>query len=119
VGEGLNEPPNSQGCNQCGIITHKEGGETVLTWNEIHTDGNTPLLLGNAIKKGKASQRKPRHWGQTPDVSRRSGANLHQATQGLPQLANGLVGEGINEPLNSQGCKQCTITTHTHKGERQ
>jgi hypothetical protein len=22
VCEGLNEPPNSQGCNQCGIITH-------------------------------------------------------------------------------------------------
>jgi hypothetical protein len=55
----------------------------------------------------------------TLDVSRRSGANLHQATQGLPQLANGLVGEGINEPLNSQGCKQCRIITHTHKWERQ
>jgi hypothetical protein len=39
----------------------------------------------------------------TPDVSRRFGANLHQATQRLPQLANGLVGEGNNEPLNSQG----------------
>jgi hypothetical protein len=25
--EGLNEPPNSQGCNQCGIITHTLKGE--------------------------------------------------------------------------------------------
>jgi hypothetical protein len=71
VGEGFNEPPNSQGCNQYGIVTHKEGGETVLTWNEIHTDGNTPLLLENAVRKGKALQRKPRHWGQTPQSQHR------------------------------------------------
>jgi len=37
----------------------------------------------------------------TPSVSRRSGANLHQAAQTLPPLANGLVGEGLNEPPNS------------------
>jgi len=55
----------------------------------------------------------------TPDVSRRPGANLHQAAQGLPPLANGLVGEGLNEPSNSQGCNQCRIITHTHNGERQ
>jgi hypothetical protein len=50
----------------------------------------------------------------TPDVSRRPGAKLHQATQGMPLLANGLVGEGLNEPPNSQGCNQCGILrTHT------
>jgi hypothetical protein len=27
VREGLNEPPNSQRCNQCGIITHTHKGE--------------------------------------------------------------------------------------------
>jgi hypothetical protein len=32
VGEGLHEPPNSQGCNQCGIITHTQGGEAILKW---------------------------------------------------------------------------------------
>jgi hypothetical protein len=26
VGKGLNEPPNSQRCNQCGIITHIHNG---------------------------------------------------------------------------------------------
>jgi hypothetical protein len=54
----------------------------------------------------------------TLDVSRRSGANLHQATQGLPPLENGLVGEGLKEPPDSQGCNQCGIIMHTPKGER-
>jgi hypothetical protein len=27
MGEGLNESPNSQGYNQCGIITHTHNGE--------------------------------------------------------------------------------------------
>jgi hypothetical protein len=55
----------------------------------------------------------------TPDVSRRLRANLHQVAQVLPPLANHLVGEGLNEPPNSQGCKQCGIITHTQKRERQ
>ena len=39
-------------------------------------------------------------------------------TQGLPPLANGLVGEGLNEPPNSQGCNQRRIIiTHTYDGE--
>jgi len=29
--------------------------------------------------------------------------------QGLPLLANGLVGEGLNKAPNSQGCNQCGI----------
>jgi len=55
----------------------------------------------------------------TPDVSRRPGANLHQAAQGLPPLENGLMDDRINEPPNIQGCNQCGIITHTHKGVRQ
>jgi hypothetical protein len=55
----------------------------------------------------------------TPDVSRRPRAIIHQATQGMPPLANGLMCEGLNEQQNSQGCNQCGIITHTHKGERQ
>jgi len=38
----------------------------------------------------------------TPDVSRRPGENLHQVSQALPPFANGLVGEGLNKPPNSQ-----------------
>ena len=53
-----------------------------------------------------------------PYVSRRSGANLHKAAQGLSPLANGLVGERLNEPSNSQGDKQCGIIIHTHKEGR-
>ena len=71
VGEGLHEPPNSQGYNQCGIITHTQGGEAILKWKGIHTDWNMPLLLGNAVRKGKASQREPRHEGQTPQSRHR------------------------------------------------
>ena len=57
--EGLNEPPNSQRCNQCGIITHTQGGESVLKWNNIHANGNMPLLLRTAVRKGKASKWEP------------------------------------------------------------
>jgi hypothetical protein len=104
--------------------THSQGVEAVLKWNINHIDGNKPLLLGNVVSKGKASQRESRHMGQTPqsqltpDVSRRPRENLHQVTQSLPPFANGLVGEGINEPTNSQHCNKCGIIMHTHKGER-
>jgi hypothetical protein len=33
---------------------HTQGGHVVLKWNEIHAKGNMPLLLGNAVRKGKA-----------------------------------------------------------------
>jgi hypothetical protein len=84
-----------------------------------------PLLLGNEVRKGKASQKEQRHATQTqkttptPNVRRRPRANIHQATQGFPPLENGLVGKRLNEPPNSQRCYQCGIITHTHKGERQ
>jgi hypothetical protein len=55
----------------------------------------------------------------TPDIIRRPGAKPHQAAQRQPSLENRLVGEGLNEPPNSQGCKQCGIITHTQKRERQ
>jgi hypothetical protein len=38
----------------------------------------------------------------TPNVSRRAGANPHQAAPQLPPLANDLVGKGLNEPSKSQ-----------------
>jgi hypothetical protein len=201
---------------------HTQGGEAVLKWNRIHVDENMPPLLGNAVRKDKASQRNQgtgsnttittptpdvsrrpianlhqapkgclhwkivwwvkglmnhpilkaatnvgllrthtrgrgsikierssrrreyatlirecnnerqrfikgnEAWGSktkittlTPNVRRRRRANIHQATQGLPLLENGLVGEGLNEPLNSQGHNQCGIITHTYKWERQ
>jgi hypothetical protein len=50
----------------------------------------------------------------TPYVSRTPGENLHQVAQWLPPLAIGLVGEGLNESPNSQGCNQCGIIMHTH-----
>jgi hypothetical protein len=66
VGEDLNEPPNSQRCNQCGIIKHTQWGEALLKWNGIHADENIPLLLWNAVRKGKASKWEPWHGGETP-----------------------------------------------------
>jgi len=55
----------------------------------------------------------------TSYVSRRPGANLYQAAEGLPPLANGLVDERLNEPSNSQGCNQCETIKHTQKEETQ
>jgi len=47
VGEGLNEPPNSQGLNHVGLLhMHTKGGEKVLMWNKIQSNGNMPLVLG-------------------------------------------------------------------------
>jgi hypothetical protein len=54
-----------------------------------------------------------------PDVSNRPEAKLLQAAQGMPLLANGLVGERFNEPPNSQSCNQYGNITDTQKGERQ
>jgi hypothetical protein len=45
---------------------HTQRGETILKWNEIPIDENMPLLLGNAVRKGKDSQREPRNGGQKP-----------------------------------------------------
>ena len=56
VGEGINEPPNSQGWNQCGINTHTQGGKAELNLNDIQANRNMPLLLGNAVRKDKASK---------------------------------------------------------------
>jgi hypothetical protein len=47
---------------------HTQGGEAVLKWNDIHENGNMPLSLGNAIRKGKASKLKPRHMGEKPQT---------------------------------------------------
>jgi hypothetical protein len=47
---------------------HTQGGEAVLKWNDIHENGNMPLSLGNAIRKGKASELKPWHRGETPQT---------------------------------------------------
>jgi hypothetical protein len=54
----------------------------------------------------------------TPNVSRKTIANLQQETQGLPPLPNCLVCEGLNELPNSQVCNRCGIIKHTPKGER-
>jgi hypothetical protein len=48
---------------------------------------------------------------RTPNIIWRPVAKPHQATQRQPSLANHLVGEGLNEPPNSQGCNQCGIIT--------
>jgi hypothetical protein len=53
----------------------------------------------------------------TPDVSRRPRKNLHKVALGMPTLANGLVGEVLNESPNFQGYNQCGISRHTNNGE--
>jgi hypothetical protein len=121
----MNQPILKAATNVGLLCTHTRG-EVVLKWNEIHANENMPLLLGNAVRKGKASKWEPWHGGETPKsrhqhqmlVGERE-QNLNQATQGLPPLANDLVCEVLNEPQNSQGDNQCGIITHTHKGERQ
>jgi hypothetical protein len=45
---------------------HTQGGESVLKWKDIHANGNMPLLLRNAVRKGKASKWEPWHEGETP-----------------------------------------------------
>ena len=84
------------------------------------------VMRGNAVRARKSFTKGIEAWGSkttittsTPDVSRIPGANLHRASQGLPPLENGLVGEGLNEPSNSQGCNQCETIKHTQKEETQ
>jgi len=82
------------------------------------------VMRGNAVRARKSFTKRIEAWRSkttittsTPDVSRIPGANLHRASQGLPPLANGLVGEGLNEQPNSQSCKQCGIIIYTQGGE--
>jgi hypothetical protein len=45
---------------------HTQGAETILRWNGILTHENIQVLFVNAVRKGKASEREPRHRSQTP-----------------------------------------------------
>jgi hypothetical protein len=45
---------------------HTQGGEAILKWNDIHANANMPLLLGNGVKKRKASKSKHWHMVETP-----------------------------------------------------
>jgi hypothetical protein len=87
--------------------------------------GEYATIIMECSKERKRFTKGTEAWGSnttimtpTPDV-RRSRENLHQASQGLPSLVNGLVGEGVNEPPNSKDCNQCGIIMHTQKGEKQ
>jgi hypothetical protein len=64
--KGLMNHPMLKATTNMGLYyAHTQGGEVVCKFNEIHIDENMPLLLGNVVRKGKDSQRKPRHGGQT------------------------------------------------------
>ena len=69
---------------------HTQGGEVVLKSNRFHGDGNMPLLVRNAIRKGKASELKPWHMGEKPQTR-----HQHQM----------LVGE--REQTSTKGTKGC------------
>jgi hypothetical protein len=51
---------------------HIQVGEAILKWNGIDANMNMPLLLGNAVRKGKASQREPKHSVQTSQSPHRN-----------------------------------------------
>jgi hypothetical protein len=61
----MNQPILKAATNVGLLCTHTKG-EVVLTWNEIHANGNMPQLLGNAVRKGKASKWESWHRGERP-----------------------------------------------------
>jgi hypothetical protein len=55
VHEGLNEQPYSQRLQPMWYYNaHTQGGQAVLNSNDIQVNGNMPLLLGNAVRKGQS-----------------------------------------------------------------
>jgi len=83
-------------------------------WGSINMERNSlrweyaTIMRGNAVRARQSLTKGTKAWGSntiitttTPNVSRRTGENLHQADQGLPPLAKGLVGDRLNEPSNS------------------
>jgi hypothetical protein len=62
------------------------------------------LLFGNAIMKVSFIKGNEA-WGYKTKIT-------------TPPLVVGLVGEGLNEPHNSQGWNQCGIIMHTQRGEK-
>jgi hypothetical protein len=66
VGQGINEPPNSQGCSQCGLLrTHTKGRSNIKVEINSHIWEYATVIR----ECGKERQRftmEPRHEGQTP-----------------------------------------------------
>jgi hypothetical protein len=48
----MNQPILKAATNVRLICTYIRG-EVLLKWNEVHANGNIPLLLGNAVRKAK------------------------------------------------------------------
>jgi hypothetical protein len=78
---------------------HTQKGEAVLKWNGIHADGEYATVIRECSKERKIFTKGIEARGSnttittlTPDVSRRLGENLHQATQGLPSIAKSFGG---------------------------
>jgi hypothetical protein len=59
----MNQPILKAATNVELLCTHTRV-EVVLKWNEIHANGNMPLLLGNVVRKGKASKWEQWHRGE-------------------------------------------------------
>jgi hypothetical protein len=64
--KGFMNQPILKAATNVGLLCTHTRGELVLKWNEIHANGYMPLLLGNAVRKGKASKWEPWHRGERP-----------------------------------------------------
>jgi hypothetical protein len=121
----MNHPILKVGTNVGLLRTDKRGrGSIKVEWSSRRQEYATLIWECNNHRQIFTKGKEP--WGlkttittSKPNVSRRPGANPHQAAPRLPLFANDLVGEGLNEPSNSQCCNQCGIIMHTHKGQRQ
>ena len=106
----MNHPILKAGTNVGLIRTHKRGKGRIKFERQFTEMRNIPLLLGNAVRKDKASQIVTlAHGCETPQSRHQRHMSLEdweqsstKAAQGLPQLANGLLDERLNEPPNSQ-----------------
>jgi hypothetical protein len=104
----MNHSILNAGTNVGLLRTHKRGrGSIKVEWSSHRLEYATLIWECNnqrqILTKGKeACGSKTTITKPTPNVSRRLGANPHQAAPQLPPLSNDLVREGLNEPSNSQ-----------------
>jgi len=120
----MNHPILKAAMNVGLLHIHTMGGGNINVQRNSQRQEYSAVIRGNAIREREsftegteAQESNTTIMTLTPYVSIRLGENLHQAAQGLPSLANALVGDRLNEPPDSKGCNQCGIITHTQGRE--
>jgi len=121
--KGLMNHPIPKDATNVGLLrTHRRGrGSIKVEWYSRKRD--YAIVIRECSKERQSFRERTKARGSNTtimtlilDISVRPRENIHQAAQGLPPFANGLVVQGLNGPPNSQGCSQCGLLCSQKRG---